>query len=144
MDQIDPGLAGHTPRWDDHATALQTGIVGAPKTDEGAKRKCHQHPIVLGNRTSIQNILPNVDPPLPIRLGIEDHHRSASRAAGPMVATVLLCSVTVVLGDPRSLIADPLGFACQWELGELIERAEFEPIGLIPLAIECVLGQHPS
>ena len=88
---------------------MQTRIVGAPKTDERAERKSHQHPIVLGNRTSIQNILPNVDPPLPIRLGIEDHHRSASRAAGPMVATVLVRWVTVMLGYPGNLIADPLG-----------------------------------
>ena len=61
-----------------------------------------------------------------------------------MVATVLLSSITVMLGYPGNLIADPLGFACQRELGELIERTEFEPIGLIPLAVKCVLGQDLS
>jgi hypothetical protein len=46
-----------------------------------------------------------------------------------------------MLGYPGNLIADPLGFARQWELGKLIERTEFESIGLIPLAVKRVLGQ---
>ena len=141
MDQIDPGLAGHPSRRDHHATALQASIVGAPKADERAKRKSHQHPIVLGDGASIQNVLPNFDPPLPIRLGIEDHHRAASRAAGAMVSPVLLPGVTVMLGKPRGLVADPIGLAHQREFGELIERAEFEPIGSVDLAIERVVGQ---
>lgn len=108
----------------------------------GPNEKGHQHPIVRGDLTSIQNVLPSVDPPLPIRLRIENHHRATARTTGPMITPIGLRSIAVVLGHTGRIIANPIGFAQQWKLPKFRKRAELDPIALVMLAIESVLGEY--
>ena len=70
--------------------------MSAPKSDEGAKGEGHHDSIIRLDSTSVQNVLPGRDPPMPIFGRIEDHHGLAPRTAGAVVPTVMVLCIGVV------------------------------------------------
>ena len=116
---------GDTAGGNHHAAAGGDGVVGAPKPDERAEGKRHQHAILGGDLGRVEHILPAAEPPLPIVERIEHDERPALRAGSLMKAGVSLQRPGAVGGQIVGLGRfEQIVFIGEGPVGEFVERFE--------------------
>ena len=80
--------------WNDCGFTVQAGLVRAPEADKRPKGKGHEDSVLRCYLCGVQDMLPGIGPPLPVRRCIHNDEwfsGGAARTVQPRVSPKLIC-----------------------------------------------------
>jgi len=146
-DQLEAGLATHSPKRQRQVAEPLYPFERGPETDERTKRKRKGKNVLLANSDQPIDLSPTVHKPIPARRRVEPSHRFSGRSGGLVQPAALADGDAQIRPKRRMsiLVVHELLFGQQREPSQVVRRSKGLGIQVQfgePLPIEKVLLQH--